>query len=98
MATRNSPFLASSDVLLRPMPRIAQAVATSVMPSWRTASGVQIGVLAQVEAEADEVIGAVRYERTDTRINERNGARPRTLSTKAGDIDCGWRSCARWRS
>jgi hypothetical protein len=40
-----------------------------------------------VEAEAAEVIGAARYERTDTRVNERNGSRPRTLSTKAGDID-----------
>ena len=40
-----------------------------------------------VEAEAAEVIGAARYERTDTRVNERNGSRPRTLSTKTGDID-----------
>src|SRR5689334_11675846 len=40
-----------------------------------------------IEAEAAEAIGAARYERTDTRINERNGSRPRTLSTKAGDID-----------
>ena len=40
-----------------------------------------------VEAEASEVIGAARYERTDSRTNERNGSRPRTLSTKAGDID-----------
>jgi transposase-like protein len=40
-----------------------------------------------IEVEAGEVIGAARYERTDTRVNERNGSRPRTLSTKAGDID-----------
>jgi len=40
-----------------------------------------------VEVEAAEAIGAARYERTDTRVNERNGSRPRTLSTKAGDID-----------
>jgi putative transposase len=40
-----------------------------------------------IEAEAAEVIGAVRYERTESRVNERNGSRPRTLSTKAGDID-----------
>jgi putative transposase len=40
-----------------------------------------------IEAEAAEVIGAARYERTDSRVNERNGSRPRTLSTKAGDID-----------
>jgi putative transposase len=40
-----------------------------------------------IEAEATQVVGAARYERTDTRVNERNGYRPRTVSTKAGDID-----------
>jgi putative transposase len=40
-----------------------------------------------IEAEATEFIGAARYERTESRLTERNGARPRTLSTKAGDID-----------
>ena len=33
-----------------------------------------------IEAEATDVVGAARYERTDTRTNERNGSRPRTLS------------------
>ena len=40
-----------------------------------------------IETEATEFIGAARYERTESRVNERNGVRPRTLSTKAGDID-----------
>ena len=40
-----------------------------------------------IELEATEVIGAARYERTDTRMNERNGHRPRTLATQAGDIE-----------
>jgi putative transposase len=40
-----------------------------------------------IEAEATDVIGAARYERSDSRITERNGARPRTLATQAGDID-----------
>ncbi len=39
------------------------------------------------EAEASEVIGAARYERSETRTNERNGSRSRTLATQAGDID-----------
>ncbi len=39
-----------------------------------------------IEAEAAEAIGAGLYERSDTRTNERNGHRPRTLSTKAGDL------------
>src|SRR5690242_19662508 len=40
-----------------------------------------------IQVEAAEVIGAGRYERTDTRVNERNGSRPRTVSRKASDID-----------
>jgi putative transposase len=33
------------------------------------------------------VIGAARYERTASRVNVRNGSRPRILATQAGDID-----------
>jgi putative transposase len=40
-----------------------------------------------IETEASDVIGAARYERTDSRVNERNGSRPRILATQAGDID-----------
>jgi len=40
-----------------------------------------------IETEAAEVIGARRYERTDTRSNERNGTRSRVLATQAGDIE-----------
>jgi len=39
-----------------------------------------------IEAEASEVIGAARYERTDERTTHRNGSRTRLLSTKAGDV------------
>jgi putative transposase len=39
-----------------------------------------------IEAEAAEVIGAGRYERTETRTTERNGSRPKVLATKAGDV------------
>ncbi len=42
-----------------------------------------------IEAEAGATIGAGLYERSETRTNERNGHRPRTLSTKAGDIELG---------
>ena len=34
-----------------------------------------------IEAEATEAIGAGRYERSDARVNERNGHRPRLLAT-----------------
>ena len=40
-----------------------------------------------IEAEATEAIGAGRYERSDARVNERNGHRPRLLATQAGDVE-----------
>lgn len=40
-----------------------------------------------VEFEAAGVIGAERYERTEDRFTERNGARAKRLATKAGDIE-----------
>ena len=44
---------------------------------------------ALIDTEAAERIGAGRYERTDDRVTHRNGTRPRTLSTKAGDLQIG---------
>lgn len=40
-----------------------------------------------VEAELTAYIGAAPGERTDTRTNQRNGHRPKLLSTPAGDLD-----------
>ena len=40
-----------------------------------------------IEAEATEFIGAGPHERTDARVVQRNGHRPRTLSTTAGDLE-----------
>ncbi len=42
-----------------------------------------------IEAEATQVIGAGRYERSDARVTERNGHRQRALSTKGGDVEVG---------
>ena len=42
---------------------------------------------ALIDAEATEVIGAGPHERTESRTNQRNGARGRLLSTKAGDVE-----------
>jgi transposase-like protein len=39
-----------------------------------------------IDVQASAVIGAERYERVDTRVNERNGTRPRLLSTATGDL------------
>jgi putative transposase len=40
-----------------------------------------------IETEATEHIGAGRYERTDGRVTDRNGSRPRLLATQVGDIE-----------
>ena len=40
-----------------------------------------------IEAEAAERIGAGRHERSEARITERNGHRPRLLATRAGDVE-----------
>jgi transposase-like protein len=40
-----------------------------------------------IDVEAADVIGAEPHERSLNRTTRRNGSRPRTLSTKAGDID-----------
>ena len=42
---------------------------------------------ALIDAEATELVQAERHERTLTRTTQRNGSRPRLLTTKAGDVD-----------
>lgn len=42
---------------------------------------------ALIDAEAEGVIGAGLWERTEGRTAVRNGSRPRTLSTTAGDLE-----------
>ena len=48
---------------------------------------IRAGLQALIEAEATETIGAGRYQRTDDRGTHRNGHRPKTVSTTAGDIE-----------
>src|SRR5437899_12061248 len=48
---------------------------------------MQLVLQALIDLEATQVIGAGRYERTDSRSTHRNGSRSRLLSTKAGDVD-----------
>jgi transposase-like protein len=49
--------------------------------------GAEFLYQALIEAEAAETIGAAHYERSDSRVAQRNGHRPRTLATKAGDLE-----------
>ena len=48
---------------------------------------LQEGMQELIDAELTATIGAELHERTDTRTNQRNGSRARTLSTPAGDIE-----------
>jgi putative transposase len=48
---------------------------------------MQLVLQALIDLEADQHIGAGRYERSDTRTTHRNGSRARLLSTKAGDVE-----------
>ena len=48
---------------------------------------IRVGLQALIEAEATEAIGAGRYERTGGRGTHRNGHRPKTVSTTAGDVE-----------
>jgi putative transposase len=49
--------------------------------------GLAVVLQALIDAEATEVIGADRYQRTAGRTTHRNGSRARLLSTKAGDVE-----------
>jgi putative transposase len=73
---------------------LPQSALSELLEALRTGEAVELiresvrMVLQElIEVEAAETIGAARYERTDTRVNERNGSRPRLLSTQAGDIE-----------
>jgi putative transposase len=72
---------------------LSQSALSELLDAFRAGDGVDliresVRVVLQelIEAEAAEVIGAGRYERTDSRVTERNGSRPRLLTTKAGDV------------
>ncbi|MDV8009636.1 IS256 family transposase [Rhodococcus sp. IEGM 1318] len=48
---------------------------------------IRAGLQALIEAEATEKIGAARYQRTEGRSTQRNGHRPKTVSTTSGDVE-----------
>lgn len=53
---------------------------------------------ALMSAEADAICGAGYGQRSDERVNSRNGYRPREWDTRAGTIDLAIPSCARART
>jgi putative transposase len=72
---------------------LSQSVASELLEAFRAGEGVDliresVRLVMQelIETEASGQIGAGRYERTDTRVTDRNGSRPRLLATQAGDV------------
>lgn len=75
---------------------LSESALSDLLDAFRAGDGVDLIresvrlVLQElIEVEAAEAIGAARYERTDSRVTERNGHRPRLLATQAGDIELG---------
>lgn len=75
---------------------LSRSAASELLEAFRAGDGldliresVQFVLQELIEAEASEVIGAGRYERTSSRTSERNGYRRRALTTKAGDVQLG---------
>ena len=73
---------------------LSQSVLSELLDAFRAGEGVdlirdavQLVLQELIEVEATEQIGAARYERIDTRVTERNGSRPRLLTTQAGDVE-----------
>jgi putative transposase len=72
---------------------LSQSVAIELLEAFRAGEGldlvresVRLVMQELIETEASERIGADRYARTETRITDRNGSRPRLLATQAGDV------------
>jgi hypothetical protein len=73
---------------------LSESVVSELLDAFRAGDGVDLIresvrlVLQElIELEATEVIGAAPYERSETRVTERNGSRPRLLATQAGDVE-----------
>ena len=72
---------------------LSQSAVSDLFEVFRTGEGtdfirecVRVAMQELIEAEASAAVGAGRYERTESRVTERNGSRPRLLTTHAGDV------------
>ncbi len=72
---------------------LSDSALSELMEVFRSGEGtdfirecVRVAMQDLIDTEATGVIGAGRYERTESRTTERNGSRPRLLTTHAGDI------------
>ena len=84
---------------------LSQSAVSELLEAFRTGDGVDliresVRMVMQelIETEATERIGAGRYERTESRVTDRNGSRERLLATRPVTWSSGSRSCGRGRS
>ena len=73
---------------------LPQSALSELLEAFRAGEGVdlirdsvRVALQELINLEATERIGAAPYERSDDRTAERNGHRPRVLTTKAGDVE-----------
>lgn len=73
---------------------LPQSALSELLEAFRAGDGVdlirdsvRVALQELIELEATERIGAAPYERTEDRVTERNGHRPRMLTTTAGDVE-----------
>lgn len=78
--TKNATALDQS-----PLPEVLEALKAADVED-RIRHAAETIYQALIEAELTAVIGAAPHERTERRLAQRNGARARTLSTPAGDL------------
>ncbi len=73
---------------------LPQSALSELLEAFRAGDGVdlvrdsvRVALQELIELEATERIGAAPYKRSEDRTAERNGHRPRMLTTKAGDVE-----------
>src|SRR3954462_3909654 len=73
---------------------LPDSVVSELLEAFRAGEGVNlvresVRMVMQelIETEPSELVGAGRYERTDARVTDRNGSRPRLVATQAGDVE-----------
>src|SRR5215204_5775004 len=73
---------------------LSQSVASELLEAFRAGAGVDliresVRLVMQelIETEATERVGAGRYERSESRVTDRNGSRTRLVATQAGDVE-----------
>src|SRR3954454_18689201 len=72
---------------------LSQSALSELLEAFRAGDGVDlvresVRMVMQelIDAEAAQRIGAGLYERAESRVTERNGSRPRLVTTQAGDV------------